>query len=81
MEIHKNSELGSNDLEDLIFDLIFSKNIEYKIVVSKYIVDIYKYDRFILDMKIILKRAKVFIVKEKVILDVDSVIWQLKVRK
>ena len=67
--------------EDLIYDLIFSDTIEYKIDISEYIEDVYKYDRFIEEIKNVLKKSKVSIVKEKVDLDTNSAIWNLKVKK
>jgi hypothetical protein len=67
--------------EELIYDLIFSEVTEYKINISEYIEDIYKYDRFIDDIKNVLKKSKVAIVKEKVDLEEANVIWNLKVKK
>lgn len=67
--------------EELIYDLIFSDNIDYKIDISEYLVDVYKYDRFIEEIKSVLKKSKVSIVKEKVDLDTKSAIWNLKVKR
>ena len=67
--------------EELIYDLIFSENTDYTIDVSAYIEDIYKYDGFISDIKKILKKSKVQIVKEKVNLETKMVIWEIKVKK
>lgn len=67
--------------EDLIYDLIFSEVNEYKINISDYIEDIYKYDRFIDDIKSVLKKSKVSIIKEKIDLEETNVIWNLKVKK
>jgi len=67
--------------EDLIYDLIFSEINEYKINISDYIEDIYKYDRFIDDIKTVLKKSKVSIIKEKIDLEETDVIWNLKVKK
>jgi len=67
--------------EDLIYDLIFSEVNEYNINISDYIEDIYKYDRFIDDIKSVLKKSKVSIIKEKIDLDESNVIWNLKVKK
>ena len=69
------------DKEKLIYDLIFSDNIDYKIDISEYIEDVYKYDRFIDEIKSVLKKSKVSIVKEKVDLDTKSAIWNLKVKR
>lgn len=69
------------DREGLIYDLIFSEITEYKINISDYIEDIYKYDRFIDDIKGVLKKSKVSIIKEKIDLEETNVIWNLKVKK
>jgi hypothetical protein len=67
--------------EDIIYDLIFSDTVEYNIDISEYINDIYKYDRFIDEIKKVLKKSKVSIVREKVDLDTKSAIWSIKVKK
>jgi hypothetical protein len=67
--------------EELIYDLIFSQNYEYSINVSEYIEDIYKYDRFINDIKNVLKKSKVSIISENLDLKTEIIIWKLKVKK
>ena len=67
--------------EDIIYDLIFSDTVEYNIDISEYITDIYKYDRFIDEIKKVLKKSKVSIIREKVDLDTKSAIWSIKVKK
>lgn len=67
--------------DDLIYELIFTDQLEYKIDISKYIDDIYQYDDFISDIKLILKKSKVKIVKSEISLDSKTAIWNLKVRK
>ena len=69
------------DKDELIYDLIFSDNIEYEIHIDQYIEDIYKYDYFIDDIKDILYKSKVKIMVTSVIVDVDSVVWNLKIKK
>lgn len=69
------------DKEELIYDLIFSEKLDYKINIADYSDDIYQYDEFIEDMKIILKKSKVKIVKSVVVVDSKTAIWQLKVKK
>ena len=44
--------------EDLIYDLIFSEQLDYVIDVGEYITDIYKYDEFVDEIKQILKKSK-----------------------
>jgi hypothetical protein len=67
--------------EDLIYDLIFSENLDYNINISEYIEDIYKYDKFIEDIKGVLRKSKVSVIKEKIDLETENVIWNLKVKK
>lgn len=67
--------------EDLIYDLIFNNSENYTIDISEYINDIYKYDRFIDDIKNVLKKSKVVIEKEKIDLNSKTAIWVLKVKK
>lgn len=69
------------DKEVLIYDLIFSENTEYKIDIADYIEDIYKYDRFINEIKSVLKKSKVSVVKEKIDLESKNAIWNLKVKR
>ena len=54
---------------------------EHKIDIAEYIEDIYKYDRFVTEIKEVLKKSKVDIVRDKVDLDSKSAIWNLKVKK
>ena len=67
--------------DDLIYDLIFSDNLDYEIDISEYIEDIYKYDKFVEYIKSILKKSKVSIVKDKLELETRKAIWTLKVKK
>ena len=55
--------------------------INYEIDISDYIEDIYKYDDFVADIKKVLKKSKVKIVKSDVLIDVKTAIWKLKVIK
>ncbi len=69
------------DKDELIYDLIFSNRNEFVIDIGEYIQDLYKFDEFISEIKEILKRSKVSIVKNSVDVDSKSVIWKLKVKK
>lgn len=69
------------DKDELIYDLIFSNNVEYEIHIDQYIEDIYKYDYFIDDIKDVLYKSKVKIMVTSVIVDIDSVVWNLKIKK
>lgn len=67
--------------EELIYDLIFSENLDFQINIENYITDIYKYDRFIDEIKVVLRKSKVSLIKEKITVDQDSVVWKIKVKK
>jgi hypothetical protein len=73
--------LGMKTKEQLIYDLIFSEDSEFRIDIAEYIENIYKYDKFIDEIKEVLKKSKVSIIREKVDLDSKSAIWNLKVKK
>ena len=70
-----------NKTDDLIYDLIFSNETNYSIDISDYIKDIYQYDSFISDIREVLKKSKVKIIKSDVKLDSKTVIWMIKVKK
>lgn len=70
-----------NKTEDLIYDLIFSNETNYSIDISNYIKDIYQYDNFISNIREVLKKSKVKIIKSDVKLDSKTVIWEIKVKK
>ena len=42
--------------DDLIYDLIFSDKLQYKIDVAEYVDDIYKYEEFVAEIKKVLKK-------------------------
>ena len=67
--------------DDLIYELIFNEESNYKIDISEYILDIYQYEEFVSEMKAVLKKSKVKIVYSQVNLDSKTAIWELKVKK
>ena len=67
--------------EDLIYELIFSNQYNYEIIISDYIEDNYKYDKFIERIKLILKKSNVKITKESVEVSSEEIKWNLKVKK
>lgn len=67
--------------DDLIYDLIFSEKIEYLIDIADFIEDIYKYEDFVSEIKKVLKKSKVKIIKSDVLIDVKTAVWKLKVEK
>lgn len=69
------------NIDELIYSLIFSEVTDYTINIANYVDDIYQYDYFIDDIKIILKKSKVKVVKSIVEVDSKTAIWKLKVKK
>ncbi len=67
--------------DDLIYDLIFSSQTDYIIDISEYISDIYKFEEFVNDIKDILKRSKVSVIRHSVDVDSKTVIWKLRIKK
>jgi len=67
--------------DDLIYDLIFSDKENFKIDISDYLSDIYKYEEFIEKIKKILKKSKVKIIISDTLMISKTVIWELKVKK
>lgn len=67
--------------DELIYNLIFSEKNLYDIDISDYTDDVYKYDKFIDDIKKVLKKSKVQVIDEKIDLNTKTVIWSLKVKK
>jgi hypothetical protein len=67
--------------DNLIYDLIFSDNTYYLIDISEYISDIYDYEIFIENIRKILKKSKVKVIRSEVKLDSKTVLWDLKVKK
>lgn len=67
--------------DDLIYDLIFSNQKDFYIDISDYVLDIYKYQDFVQEIKSVLKKSKVKVIKSDVKLDSKTAIWILKVNK
>jgi hypothetical protein len=78
--IHK-IESVVKDRDGLIYDLIFSDKNDFTIDIGEYIPDIYKFDDFVSQIKDILKKSKVTVVKNSVDVDSKTVVWKLKVKK
>ena len=67
--------------DDLVYDLIFSVKNEFDINIGEYIKDIYKYDEFIDEIKQILQKSKVTIIKNNIDVNSVTVNWKIKVKK
>ena len=67
--------------DDLIYELIFNEETNFKIDISEYITDIYRYEDFVSEMRKVLKKSKVKIVTSQVNIDSKTAVWELKVKK
>ena len=67
--------------DELVYNLIFSDNVQFIIDIGEYITDIYKYDDFVDEIKQILHKSKVILVSNSIDIDSKTVIWKLKVKK
>ena len=67
--------------DDIVYDLIFSEKNEFDINIGEYIKDIYKYDEFIDEIKQILQKSKVTIIKNNIDVNSVTVNWKIKVKK
>lgn len=67
--------------ERLIFNLIFGSKTEFLIDLGDYVTDIYFYDYFVDEVRDILRRAKVMVVKSSIKVDSKTAVWELKLKK
>lgn len=74
-------EIFSERKNSLIYELIFTDKKDFEIDIAQYIPDIYQYDDFVSEIKSILKKSKVKIIKSNINLDSKTAIWELKVNK
>ena len=52
--------------DELVYNLIFSDNVQFIIDIGEYITDIYKYDDFVDEIKQILHKSKVILVSNSI---------------
>lgn len=69
------------DKEKLLYDLIFSKQEDFIIDISDYIENVYDHKEFIKEIKSILKKSKVKIISNDLILDSKTATWKIKINK
>ena len=67
--------------EELIYSLIFSDRTTYMIDLGEYVDDIYRYDDFVEEIRLILKKSKVSILKSSVKVNIKTATWELKLKK
>lgn len=67
--------------EELLYDLIFSKKEDFIIDISEYIENIYDHKEFVDEIKSILKKSKVNIIKSDVVLDLKTATWKINIKK
>lgn len=67
--------------EELIYSLIFSDRTVYMIDLGEYVDDIYRYDDFVEEIRLVLKKSKVSILKSSVKVTMTTATWELKLKK
>ena len=67
--------------EELIYSLIFSDRTTYMIDLGEYVDDIYRYDDFVEEIRLVLKKSKVSILKSSVKVTITTATWELKLKK
>ena len=67
--------------DELLYELIFSDKENYNIDISYYVDDMYKYDDLINEIRSILKKSNVKIVKDKIDINSKTANWYLKINK
>lgn len=70
-----------NEKEKLIFELIFGDESNFMIDIGLFVDDIYHYDDFVTEIRNILRRSKVMVVKSGIKVDSKTATWELKVKK
>lgn len=69
------------DKDKLLYDLIFSDKDDFVIDISDYIENVYEHKDFIDEIKKILKKSKVKIVKSNTFIDSKTATWKIKISK
>lgn len=67
--------------DSLIYDLIFSEKTNFSINIGSYIEDIYMYEKFVAEIKDILRLSKVSIINNSLDINSSTIIWKIKVKK
>jgi hypothetical protein len=70
-----------DEREKLIFKLIFGDDTNFKIDIGLFVADIYHYEDFVTEIRNILRRSKVMVVKSGIKVDSKTATWELKVKK
>jgi hypothetical protein len=70
-----------DEREKLIFKLIFGDETNFKIDIGLFVDDIYHYEDFVTEIRNILRRSKVMVVKSGIKVDSKTATWELKVKK
>jgi hypothetical protein len=70
-----------DEREKLIFNLIFGDETNFKIDIGLFVDDIYHYEDFVTEIRNILRRSKVMVVKSGIKVDSKTATWELKVKK
>jgi hypothetical protein len=70
-----------DEREKLIFKLIFGDETNFKIDIGLFVADIYHYEDFVTEIRNILRRSKVMVVKSGIKVDSKTATWELNVKK
>jgi hypothetical protein len=70
-----------DERENLIFNLIFGDETNFKIDIGLFVDDIYHYEDFVTEIRNILRRSKVMVVQSGIKVDSKTATWELKVKK
>lgn len=67
--------------QELIYRLVFEYQASYLIDLGEFVDDIYRYDEFVDEIRDVLRKSKVMIVKSSIKVDSKTAVWELKLKK
>lgn len=67
--------------QELIYRLVFDYQTSYLIDLGEFVADIYRYDEFVDEIREVLRKSKVMIVKSSIKVDSKTAMWELKLKK
>ena len=67
--------------QELIYRLVFEYQSSFLIDLGEFVDDIYRYDEFVDEIRDVLRKSKVMIVKSSIKVDSKTAIWELKLKK
>ena len=79
--IYNQKNFGVDKKQELIYRLVFEYQSSYLIDLGEFVDDIYRYDEFVDEIRDVLRKSKVMIVKSSIKVDSKTAIWELKLKK